>query len=213
MKSSESIAAIAPALVAALNELGGVQKDSTNPHFKSAFASLEAVIDASKPILAKHDLAIMQGGGSYVSGALATTTRIIHTSGEWIESTMEIPLAKADPQGAGSAVSYGRRYALMALLNMPAVDDDGQAATHNKPAAVQQGFQRKSAAQSKRDGDDTRIKAEIEACPTELDLNRWYADFDKHTAHIPASWLDPVRDMVESRRNDIIEQLHNERAA
>jgi DNA repair and recombination protein RAD52 len=72
---------------------------------------------------------------------------------------------------------------------------------------------RKSAAQAKRDGDDVRIKAEIEACPTELDLNRWYADFDKHTANVPASWLDPIRDMVESRRNDIIEQLHNERAA
>ena len=91
MRSSESIAAIAPALVAALNEIGGVAKGSDNPFFKSKYASLEAVIDASKPILAAHDLAIMQGGGSYQSGALATTTRILHKSGEWIESTMEIP--------------------------------------------------------------------------------------------------------------------------
>jgi hypothetical protein len=56
-------------------------------------------------------------------------TMIVHESGEWIEGSFEIPLGKTDPQGAGSAISYARRYALMAALNMPAVDDDGNAAS------------------------------------------------------------------------------------
>jgi len=135
VQQSESIIALAPALVAALAEVGGVRKDARNPHFKNDYASLEAVSEATRPILAKHGLGVIQGPGDFDGKALSVTTRILHTSGEWIESVVQIPLSKADAQGAGSAVTYGRRYALMAMLGVAPVDDDGEGAVqrHAQP--------------------------------------------------------------------------------
>jgi len=119
---------IAPAFVAAQAEIGGVEKDSKNPAFKSRYASLEAVIDAAKPILIKHQLAFLQMPGALTEHGLSVTTMILHESGQHISSTLTVPLAKRDPQGAGSAITYACRYSLMAMLGMPPVDDDGEAA-------------------------------------------------------------------------------------
>ena len=129
MKSSATLGAISPALVKALGELRGVAKDSKNPHFKNDYASLEAVIETARPVLAAHGLAFMQGLGEYVGGAMTVSTRILHESGEWIESDFQMPVAKSDPQGTASASTYARRYSLMGILGLPAVDDDGEAAT------------------------------------------------------------------------------------
>lgn len=135
MKSSDALTAISPALVAALGELRGVAKDSKNPHFKNDYASLEAVIETARPVLLSHGLAFMQGLGEYVGGAMTVSTRIIHESGEWIESDFQMPVGKSDPQGTASASTYARRYSLMGILGLPAVDDDGEAATRPSPAA------------------------------------------------------------------------------
>ena len=128
MKQSETLTKIAPALVAALSEMRGALKDSKNPHFRNDYASLESVIEAAKPVLAAHGLAFMQGLGEYVGGAMTVSTRIIHESGEWIESDFQMPVGKADPQGTASASTYARRYSLMGILGLPALDDDGEAA-------------------------------------------------------------------------------------
>lgn len=128
MKQSENIASLAPALVKALSEMRGVAKDSKNPHFKNDYASLEAVIDVARPVLASHGLAFMQGLGEYVGGAMTVSTRILHESGEWVESDFQMPVSKADPQGTASASTYARRYSLMGILGLPAVDDDGESA-------------------------------------------------------------------------------------
>lgn len=133
MKQSDSIAALAPALVAALAELEGVKKDSKNPHFKNDYASLEAVSEASRPILAKHDLCAFQSPGHMEGQTITVTTRLLHKSGEWIEGEIQLPIGKNDPQGAGSAITYARRYALMAMLGVAPVDDDGEGAI-NRPA-------------------------------------------------------------------------------
>jgi hypothetical protein len=208
VRSSDTLTKISPALVAVLAELRGAVKDSKNPHFKNDYASLESVVETVRPVLASHKLGVMQGPGELNHGALTVTTRIIHESGEWIESDLQVPLVKADPQAAGSAITYARRYGLMAMLSLPALDDDGEAAHgRGSHAAPHPTPMRKSAAQAKRDGDDKALREAIEACPTEQLLNQWYANFDRHTAQVPLSWLDPIRDMVESRRNDIIEQL------
>jgi len=129
MRSSDTLAAISPALVAAINAIEGVKKGANNPAFKGTkYATLEAVIEASHEHLAANKLAILQGPGMMQGNALTVTTRLIHESGEWIETDFAIPLAKQDPQAAGSAITYARRYSLMAMLNMPAVDDDGEQA-------------------------------------------------------------------------------------
>jgi hypothetical protein len=143
MKSSETLTKIAPALVKALAELKGVAKDSKNPHFKNDYASLEAVIDTARPVLASHGLAFMQGLGEFTGGAMTVSTRILHDSGEWIESDFQMPVSKSDPQGTASASTYARRYSLMGILGLPAVDDDGEGAMQrNGPQTAQKPPQR-----------------------------------------------------------------------
>lgn len=213
MRSSEALGKISPALVACLAELRGAVKDAKNPHFKNDYASLESVVETVRPVLASHKLGVMQGPGELIHGALTVTTRIIHESGEWIESDLQVPLVKADPQAAGSAITYARRYGLMAMLSLPALDDDGEAAHGRGSAAAAQPIaMRKSAAQAKRDLDHEKIIGAIKGCSTAAELDAWYASFDRHTATVPLSWLDPMRDEVEKQRNTILD-LQQERAA
>jgi hypothetical protein len=128
MRTSDSLTKIAPALTKALGEIHNATKDSKNPHFKSSYASLVAVIDATKDTLAAHGLTVIQAPG-WVDSRVTVTSRILHSSGEWIESTAEAPVPKADPQGVGSAVTYLRRYSLAALCGITQEDDDGNAAS------------------------------------------------------------------------------------
>ena len=139
MKTSEQIDKIAPALLAAQKEIGNASKDAKNPHFRSSYASLGSVIEAVKEPLNKQGIAIIQSlsYGSVVDdksnntngGGLFLRSRLLHTSGQWIEDCAYSPLAKADPQGVGSATTYLRRYSLAALLSITQEDDDGNAAS------------------------------------------------------------------------------------
>lgn len=129
MKQSESIKELATALCLAQAEMGGAVKDSNNPFFKSSYADLTSIIKAIKEPFAKHGLSYVQlpitsDGGK----GMGVTTMLLHKSGEWLQSEYLLPMAKIDPQGAGSAITYARRYALQAMVGIPAVDDDGEAA-------------------------------------------------------------------------------------
>lgn len=132
MKTSDSIKQIAEALVSAQKEIKFAVKDSTNPHFKSKYANINSVIDAVKAPLNNNGIAILQSLSPSDDNKLHLTTRLIHSSGEWIEDTAVCPLQKQDPQGMGSAVSYIRRYSLSAFLSLYSdTDDDGQSAALN----------------------------------------------------------------------------------
>jgi hypothetical protein len=129
IETSSSINAISAALLKFQGAVDGVEKNKTNPGFKSRYANLEAVRDTAVPELQKVGIVYIQSAGAIVDGVMAMTTRLIHAeTGEWIQGTMDIPLGKRDPQGMGSAQSYAQRYSLMAMLGLPAVDDDGEAA-------------------------------------------------------------------------------------
>jgi len=117
------------ALVAALSELTNLAKDKVNPHFKSRFTSLDAILDATRPVLAKHGLALSQEP-VFENGMAGVVTRIIHTSGESRESKLILPLRDQSAQGVGSAISYARRYSAAAVLGIASdEDDDGQQAS------------------------------------------------------------------------------------
>jgi hypothetical protein len=117
------------ALVAALSELRNLAKDKVNPHFKSRFTSLDAILDATRPVLAKHSLALSQEP-VFEDGMAGVVTRIIHTSGESRESKLILPLRDQSAQGVGSAISYARRYSAAAVLGIASdEDDDGQQAS------------------------------------------------------------------------------------
>lgn len=128
MNTSETISKIAPALVKAQQGITFAVKDSVNPQFKSKYADLGAVIDALKPALNGAGISFIQMLAPGEPGSIALTTRLIHESGEWIESTATCPLVKHDPQGYGSACSYLRRYSLAAAVGLYQDDDDGNAA-------------------------------------------------------------------------------------
>lgn len=129
IEQSESIVKLAGALLQAQGAMDGVAKTANNPHFKKAYANLEAVIDTAKPALQAAGIVFSQAPGRIIDQAVEVTTMLIHAaSGEWMRSTLHVPLGKLDPQGVGSAITYGLRYSLMATLGLPPVDDDGEAA-------------------------------------------------------------------------------------
>jgi hypothetical protein len=132
MNRSDSIKELAPALVKAQAEIKAALKDSTNPHFRSKYADLSSVVDAVKAPLLKHGIAFLQGVHDAENG-VAVETVLLHSSGEWISSTLRIPASKQDAQGYGSAITYGRRYGLQAMCGVPAEDDDGNAASASAP--------------------------------------------------------------------------------
>ena len=123
MKTSETLKEISVALVSAIGEIPNPPKNATNPHFKNRYADLASIIETVKPILLKNGLTVIQG--SEADGNIVTVrTRIVHVSGEWIETSLTMTAAGSDPQKIGSAITYARRYSISSFLNIAADDDD-----------------------------------------------------------------------------------------
>lgn len=125
---SENINELVTALSVAQGEIGLATKDSKNPHFKSDYSSLEACILASKSVLAKNGLAVIQGPFS-VEGRLYLITTLAHSSGQWVRSETPILNEKQTAQGMGAGITYARRYALSAIIGLGSKDDDGNEAS------------------------------------------------------------------------------------
>lgn len=131
MKTSESIKELAASLSKAQGEIEGAIKDSKNPHFKSSYADLASVMDAIREPFRKYGLSYSQHP---VGRNLVTI--LMHQSGEFIQSEMELLVEKPNMQGLGSAITYARRYSLAAIAGVAQVDDDGNEASRF-PAQVQ----------------------------------------------------------------------------
>lgn len=138
MKQSESIIDLASALCLAQAEMGGAIKDSNNPFFKSSYADLTSVIKVIKEPFARHGLSFVQLPVTSEGGrGVGVVTMLMHNSGQWLQSEYLLPMDKVTPQGAGSCISYARRYALQSLAGIPAVDDDSEMAMYrNEPVAL-----------------------------------------------------------------------------
>ena len=132
MKNSDSLAFFLPAFLKSQEQITFAVKDAVNPHLKSKYADLPAVIDAIKSALNANGIVFMQAPGETSEMHLRLVTRLLHTSGEWIESELTMPIVKNDPQGFGSALTYARRYALAAITGLYQDDDDGNNATKQK---------------------------------------------------------------------------------
>ena len=125
MTTSETIGAIAPALIKAQSQMQGITKEGKNPAFKSKYVTLDSILDTLRPILTTNGLMLTQGSQEpQAMQAVTVESRIIHTSGEWIATTVTIPVTKPDAHGLGSALTYGRRYSVSALLAISADEDD-----------------------------------------------------------------------------------------
>lgn len=139
IRSSDSIVALAAALVAAQAEMPGVPKETKGQVGSQVryYADLATVVEVVRPVLAKHSLAYVQLPADSDPGKVAVTTRLIHKTGEWLEDTLSMPAGNNGAQGVGSAITYARRYSLMAMLGLAPEDDDGGAASQPAPRQPQ----------------------------------------------------------------------------
>ena len=129
MNKSESIKNLAVALNKAQGELGGASLSSDNPFYKSKYANMAEVIRAVKEPLANNGLSYMQFPIEE-NGRIGVETIMMHSSGEWMSNSFTVQLSKQDAQGAGSAITYCRRYSLQSVVGCPAYDDDGNSAAN-----------------------------------------------------------------------------------
>ena len=129
---SETIGDLAKALAAVQGDIKAAKKDAVNPFFKSNYADLPAVVAACKDSLSKNGIAYFQTTNFDAEGVWLETM-LCHSSGEWIMGRYPIKPVKPDPQSAGSAMTYARRYALAAIVGVVAEDedDDGAQASGN----------------------------------------------------------------------------------
>lgn len=135
MKMSESIANIAKAMSAFQSNVKQPEKDGNNPHFKSKYVTLDGTVKAIHECAPKHGLSYTQMPVATENG-VGVVTLIMHESGEFIQmDAFVLPMDKKTAQGAGSATTYAKRYALSAAFGIVSdLDDDGNEASENAPS-------------------------------------------------------------------------------
>jgi len=128
MQTSEQINELATALAVAQGQMGSAIKGSDNSYLRSKYADLSSVISVLKKPLADNGISYVQFPFSR-EGFVGVTTRLMHSSGQWMEGDFSIPAAKNDAHTYGTIVTYCRRFSLQSIVGIPAEDDDGNAAT------------------------------------------------------------------------------------
>ena len=128
MNKSESIKELAAALNKAQAEMSGAKKKATNPFFKIKYSDMNAVVDAIRIPFCENGLSYSQFP-LFNDKCVGVETILMHESGEWVSSVLMLPMVKQDPQSAGSAITYARRYSLQSIAGIPSEDDDGNQAT------------------------------------------------------------------------------------
>ena len=134
---SANIADIATALSKAQAELNSASKDSSGYGYN--YSDLAAVINSSKPVLAKHGLAVVQLVGRQAAGTVEITTILTHSSGQFFKSVATLPVIEMKgcnaAQNAGASLSYLRRYAYQSIIGQPSEDNDASSKGLDKPKA------------------------------------------------------------------------------
>lgn len=164
MFQSECLSKIAPDLVKAQAGINGVAKDGNNPIFRSKYITLDSILLAVRPVLSQCNIFLSQSVQNHTESEITVRSTLIHASGEWIANEVSVPVnpiinrdGKVQPVDAhrvGSAITYGRRYSLSALLAIGEAsdtDDDGNNASgyQNAIQAPQQQKQQPQAPQAK----------------------------------------------------------------
>lgn len=142
MFQSECLSKIAPDLVKAQAGINGVAKDGNNPIFRSKYITLDSILLAVRPVLSQCNIFLSQSVQNHTESEITVRSTLIHSSGEWIANEVSVPVnpiinrdGKVQPVDAhrvGSAITYGRRYSLSALLAIGEAsdtDDDGNNAS------------------------------------------------------------------------------------
>jgi len=204
MKTSEQINELATALAKAQGQIHGAPKESANPFFNSRYADLASVWAACRQALSSNGLSVVQIPRIEFLGEpefrtlktrngderlevqavtkIAVITRLLHVSGQWVESELQCMVPKGDPQSIGSAITYLRRYSLAPLVGVVAEeDDDGNAAS-----------------QATLNGGATARAVTPQMPPEQKAFNQWIAPF------IDSRKItrDEVRGILEAHQHD-----------
>ena len=185
-------APFAKAFVAAQMATEAVKKAATNPAFKSKYADLSEVVEAVVPALNKAGIGVMQFP-SYDGELVGLTTVLMHESGATVTGTLHLRPSKSDPQGVGSAVTYARRYSLLAMTGAAPEDDDGNSASGPRQQTAPQEAPKVPTLSERAD----RFVATLRGLPTPAERERAYKLASKLLADLDAS--DPER-LVEINR-------------
>ena len=169
-RQSDTIGSIAAALAKAQAEMKSAKKNQDNPYFKSVYADLASCYEACREPLAKNGIAIFQGiEDSADSDSIILNTMLIHSSGEWLSSSLRMPLLKKDPQAVGSVITYARRYGLCAAIGLASEDDDAESAMTrgSSPSPAQKAYQSKQTNTQKQASQAVKVD---EKSPTQKEL-------------------------------------------
>ena len=163
---------IASALVKAQMAFGPALKTSTNPHFKNRYADLSACVEAVIGSLNANGIALVQKTHRDDTGVTVETV-FVHESGQIMDcGTLHVPASKQDPQGYGSALTYARRYSLMASCGIAPEDDDGNAGSRRQSKPLPDITDHLAAIEATASSDELAVafKAAIEACGEHQEL-------------------------------------------
>ena len=184
-------AKIHAALVKAQAGFAPALKTSNNPHFRSKYADLSACIEAVIDALNSNGIALVQKTHPH-DGGVCVETIFAHESGEVLSAgTLSVPAPKNDPQGYGSALTYARRYSLMAACGIAPEDDDGNAASPKPAKALPQ----KAAAPT-----PAQIAARVKAAVAEGKAS----EVASYLQGMAASQLDPIVSLLEPATFDAL---------
>lgn len=209
ISTSQEIKNIASAILKFQGMVGSVHKGSQNPHFRSTYANLETVVDTARPALQKVGVMFTQSAGEIIDGAVEMSTMLIHAeSGEWLRSSMFIPLGKRDPQGLGSAQTYAARYSLMAILGLPPTDDDAETAIDRTQSRAEPEPAPMSAHQLKKDKAWEKVTGELDNdlldCHTLFDLEKLKVDYREKVIGWPKGWKSEIGEKFAIHENKLM---------
>jgi hypothetical protein len=163
------------AFVKAQKAFAPALKSSLNPHFKSKYVGLDGCIEAVIDALNNNGIGLIQQTHETENGVMVETV-LIHESGEQMSGgKLFVPATKQDAQGFGSALTYARRYSLMATCGIAPEDDDGNAASNSyqnrsQPAPVKKSFENSLGHVPQQTLSEQQVIAQIRAVKTEAEL-------------------------------------------
>jgi hypothetical protein len=178
MRTSDSIDAISAALAKVQGEVANPVFNKTNPHFKSSYADLASVLNAVRPALSKHSIAIMQMTNLEEAGVVLYT-RLTHSSGQWIESVYPVTTSSKH-QEIASSLTYAKRLSLSAIVGVAGEDDDDGNAANTVPAKAANvtTIAKKSEVKATLIGEEAQKAIEemseaLNSCASKTDLQGW----------------------------------------
>jgi hypothetical protein len=223
---SDGLKDLYAALVKAQGQIEGATKERRNDHFKTKYADLASVWDAIRLPLSTNGLCVIQLPETDADGKMVLRSILAHSGGATIETVYPLRPTQDTPQGLGSAITYARRYTLMAMVGVAPEDDDGNAASGHKPQdpphpptkssglagdlsalRIYNGSSvgRMPSAEAKRRGISDELQAELQQCQSAAEIAQFLQARQPMINTLPLTWLEPLENAI-MRQEDAIRE-------